>query len=274
MKMLKWTSSPWGFRKTLLAEQCDWLEKMGIKYISMQCQCGPDMPGLLSPKITPAEASELRRKLGLLGLAVASVNGDGDYMVSDNVDAEIATTMHRLSIAAALGAKVLIVFAGWQPREDSAVYDQVAGVIKTVAQEAKKSGITVALENHGGLTATIEQCNRILAAVNEPNVGLNYDPANFLMYGQEPLDALKRIEHPVVFTHLKSLKATAGGKKEYCRLDDGVIDYTPIMEKLLAEYDGFFGLEYEETADAFAGSEADYKHLCGIIEKNEEHKSV
>lgn len=267
MKKLKWISSPWGFRKTPFDVQCDWMVKMGLKHICSTCQCGPDMPGLLSPQITPAEAKVIREKLASQGLGVASFNGDGDYMVSQNIDAEIATTMHRLSIAAALGAKVLIIFAGWQPREDAAVYAQVASVIKTVAQEAKKSGITVALENHGGLTATIEQCNRILSAVNEPNVGLNYDPANFLMYGQEPLDALKRLEHPVVFTHLKSLKINGGGKKEYCRLDDGVIDYAPIMKKLLAEYDGFYGLEYEETADVFDGSEADYKHLVKIIEK-------
>lgn len=230
------------------------------------CQCGPNMPGLLPVDISRADLADLRRKLDSFGLNVASFNGDGDYM-ADDVDAEIAVTMERLKIAATLGSGVLIVFAGWQNKDDQAIYDQVSQAIKTVAQEAAQRGITVALENHGGLTGSIEQCNRILAGINESNVGLNYDPANFLMYDQNPLEALDRLEYPIVFTHLKSLKINSNGSKEYCRINDGVIDYRPIVKRLLVGYDGFYGLEYEEPADVFEGTLDDLKSLRNILDE-------
>ena len=94
--------------------------------------------------------------------------------------------------------------------------------MKQVSQYAAKHNLTVALENHGGPTATAEQVNRILDGVDEPNIGVNYDPANFLMYGADPFDALKKLSHPIVFTHFKSLRKVKG-KKEYCRIKDGVI---------------------------------------------------
>jgi sugar phosphate isomerase/epimerase len=86
------------------------------------------------------------------------------------------------------------------------------------------------------------------------------------MYGVEPLEALKKIKHQIVFTHFKSLKHV-GSKKIYCRLSEGEIDYLPILKQLSKTYNGFYAIEYEETADVFEGSENDLKTLKELIEQ-------
>jgi sugar phosphate isomerase/epimerase len=233
----------------------------------MQCNASPEMPGLLAPQISDEELADLKLMLDSFNLGVASFNGDGDFTVSEKMDEQIASVRQRIAIAGKLKAKILIMFAGWHKRTDDAVYQQISSGLTEVCKIAGDNGMTVALENHGGVTATIEQCNRILGGVQADNIGLNYDPANFLMYEQDPLEALQKMAYPIVFTHFKSLKINAAGKKEYCRVKDGVIEYRPILKKLSKMgYDGFYGLEYEKSEDVFEGTSDDFKYIEGIIE--------
>jgi sugar phosphate isomerase/epimerase len=243
------------------------LARIGLKYLGGQF--GGEV-GMISPQPSQGELAEWSAVTQQAGLAFASVNADGDFMVKHDIDAEIALACKQIDLAATLKPAVIIVFAGWQDREDPAVYEQVSAALKQVARHAGRYGLTVAMENHGGLTRTAEQCDRILAGVGEPNIGLNYDPANFAMYGVDPLEALRQLDSPVVFTHLKSLKQTPDGKV-YCRLGEGQIDYRPILRELIARgYEGFWGLEYEEPADVFDGTQDDLATLQGWLKTIEE----
>jgi 3-oxoisoapionate decarboxylase len=264
MEKIKFTSSPWGFRQTPLAEQCQWLKDHGIKYICGQFFLGNK--GAFDPKLNDEGITEALKLVRSFGLEYASFNSDGDFMVEKGVDEQIGICTRMMDRAVKFDPKVIIVFAGWQPRSDEKVYGQVSKALKEVARHAGKYNLPVALENHGGLTTTAEQVNRILNEVKEPNIGVNYDPANFLMYGEDPFAALKKLTHPIVFTHFKSVKLE-NGKKVYCRLQEGQIDYPPILKYLMKSYKGFFGLEYEETADVFSGSKDDLNYLKECIKK-------
>ncbi|MBN1555257.1 MAG: sugar phosphate isomerase/epimerase [Phycisphaerae bacterium] len=256
------TSSPWGFRLTPLEEQCQFLKSNGIEYI---CGQFAKFPGTMPVDIAPAKLDETLATVQKHGLSYASVNANGDFMVREDVEKEIALACADIDRAARLKPKVIILFAGWVDRDDDAVYDQVSAALKRVTRHAAKYNLTVGLENHGGLTRTAEQCNRILAGVDEPNIGLNFDPANFWMYDEDPLAAIKKIEFPIVFTHFKSLKRV-DGKKEYCRLSEGEIDYPPILQWLADKYEGFYGLEYEEPSDVFEGTRDDLRQLNQWLE--------
>ena len=263
MDRIMLTSSPWGFRLIPLVEQCKWLKNMGIEHI-----CGQffeNMNGLFAPTITDQQITQSLLLVKKSALKYASFNANGDFSVENNVIDQIALSCNEIDKASKFDPKVIIVFAGWQDRDDGAVYEQVSNALKQVAKHAARYGLTVALENHGGLTATAAQINRILDKVDEPNIGINYDPANFLMYGADPLQSLQELKHPVVFTHFKSLKYI-DAKKEYCRLSEGVIDYPPILKQLEAmHYSGFYALEYEDPSDVFDGSESDLKSLKKLL---------
>ncbi len=263
MSKVLFASSPWGFRETPLQEQCQWLQKHGFRYV---CGQFAPFPGMLKHEMSDGEIAQTLKLVESYGLSYASFNTDGDFMVESDVDQQVALCCKSIDRAAMFHPKVLIVFAGWQNRSDEAVYHQVSSALKQVARHAAKYNLPVALENHGGLTRTAEQINRILDEIDEPNMGNNYDPANFLMYDEDPLKALQNLKHPVVFTHFKSLKRV-NGKKMYCRLKEGEIDYVPILEVLKKTYNGFYAIEYEEPADVLAGSEDDFNLLKSLMKK-------
>lgn len=186
MTPIRWTSSPWGFRKSPFERYCKWMSDHGIGHV-----CGQFSNEVADELFQPGNAKENAPKILKIteryNVEFASFNADGDFTVHDHVEKQIALCCEQIDQAAALNPEVIILFAGWENRDDPQVYDQIGASLRTVAQHAASYGLTVAMENHGGVTRTVEQCNRILAKINEPNVGLNYDPANFLMYGQNPL---------------------------------------------------------------------------------------
>ena len=216
--------------------------------------------------VSPEELDGILDLVGGYDLEYASVNVNGDFIVRQDVENEIATACRDIGRAERLAAKVVILFAGWVDRDDDAVYDQVSAALKRVARHAAEHGLPVALENHGGLTTTAEQCNRLVSAAGEPNLGINYDPANFLMHDEDPLRALEMLDVPIRFTRLKSVKRV-DGRKEYCRLSEGEIDYLPILQKLRKTYDGICALEYEEPSDVLEGTADDMETLKGWLDE-------
>jgi sugar phosphate isomerase/epimerase len=251
-------------------QQCQWLREHEIKHI-----CGQffqDMSGMFPLDQTVEQAKEACAKVHDQGLRYASFNASGDLMVKEGLQKEIDLACHQIDMASIYQPKVIVIFAGWQNRNDDAVYQQVSQSLKKIARHAAQYGLTLALENHGGLTTTPQQVDRIIQGIDEPNVGVNYDPANFEMYGTDPLEALKQLQSPIVFTHFKSVMKDKQGKKVYCRLKDGYIDFAPIIDLLhQRDYDGFWAIEYEEPADVCQGSEDDLyalKHLLATRGKD------
>ena len=88
--------------------------------------------------------------------------------------------------AAELDAPVIRIFAGTGPkgdREDAGGRASHRGD-QCVAPYAAEKGVTLALENHGGITATPGQILKIVKAVEAPNFGVNLDTGNFR--GEDP----------------------------------------------------------------------------------------
>jgi len=219
---------------------------------------------MFDSQMSDTQIADALKLVQSFGLSYASFNADGDFMVADRIQDQIDLCCRMIDRAAKFHPKVIIVFAGWQPIAGDGIYNQVSAALKQVARHAAKYNLPVALENHGGLTARAEQINRILAGVGEDNIGVNYDPANFYMYGEDPLKELNALKYPLFFTHFKSVKIV-GGKKVYCRLKEGLINYIPILQAVGQRYKGFYALEYEETSDVLVGSQDDLASLTGLL---------
>jgi sugar phosphate isomerase/epimerase len=108
--------------------------------------------------------------------------------------------------------------------------------------KAAECGVTLAVENHWGLTRTVEGMLRIAEAVRSPWFGLLMDTGNFL---EDPYDKLKAIAPRTVFVQAKDYP----GGGEWYTLD---LDYRRIAGILRdAGYAGWVSLEMEgkETAE-------------------------
>ncbi|MDD5487194.1 MAG: sugar phosphate isomerase/epimerase [Dehalococcoidales bacterium] len=243
----KYTSSPWGFRYWDFERYCRFMKKIGITDVCTQFGNPEELP-----LVFRAEKNEIEKHIETAeksGVRFLEIN------ITDNYRAEIP-------LASLLEVKYLIVCENWEETEES--FKKVSATLKDIGRLSNEYNLTVAVENHGGLMRTAAGCRKLLEEVGMENVKLNYDPANFLYFGEDPLDALDEVLPLTAFTHFKSVKYE-NGKPKYCRVKEGVIDYKQIFGKLLPVYDGYLGLEYEEPSDVEQGTIDDFNCLKDIL---------
>jgi sugar phosphate isomerase/epimerase len=265
-RVFRFTSSPWGFRFYDWNRYCAFMSSIGIRDVCGMFVNPKELQLSFRDDLTDAEIGQLKAIATDNGVRVVEVAGGGDYTVKMGIDAQVELTKKHIDLAAKLGVEIFRLFAGWCSPSDitDATYRQVIDSLTEIGKYASRFDMTVVMENHGGITATAEQCHRILSGVNLRNVGLNYDPANFLYYGEDPVKALDRLLPYVLFTHFKDC-AVRDGVPKYCRVGQGDIEYGAILSILLPVYNGFIGLEYENEHDVERGTQDDMAALKALL---------
>ena len=240
------SSSPWGFRFMETDQYCRSLKSLGIDRLCFMLGPQDGFPQALKGGSKQAEKyRELFEKEGVSALEVA--------MLLDGTADDVKTI-------AAVGARYLRICEVWAHTEEE--FTRVTNRLRELGKQATDLGLTVIVENHGGLMATSSDCLRLFEKIGMDNVTLNYDAANFLHYGgEDPLTALKATRDVVGFTHLKSVSESGFQKGVFCRIRDGVIDYQPILAELDMFYAGCFCLEYEKPEDVMEGTADDLASL-------------
>lgn len=144
--------------------------------------------------------------------------------------------------AAKLGAKTVRIFAGTQETGDTLEEAQkrVVAAITECCEVAAKAGVVLAMENHGGITATPEQLLALVKPVTSPALGVNIDTGNFKT--PDPYADIAKIAPYGVVAQVKT-EVYPGGKKEEADLGKVV--------KILkdANFQGYVALEYEAAED-------------------------
>ncbi|HCA47441.1 MAG TPA: hypothetical protein DEP45_08820 [Armatimonadetes bacterium] len=272
MPDVKLACAAWGFRKMELPEYFAAAKEMGIDYVEVNL--GPNSPGHLPFDATDADLECALRAAEDADVAIVALAGGNNFAAPD-VEAEIAKANAQLEMCEALGAEVLRIFAGWVSAAayTDATFERISDALREVGAYAAERGVAVAVENHGGVTATGAQCYRLLiepvCELDEEwdlaPLGLNYDPANFRHAGEDPLSALMVNADLIVYSHWKDVRYE-GDAPEYCAVGEGVIDWAPIVEELLlGGYDGYWAIEYEEPDDVIRGTRASAEYLRRVI---------
>ncbi len=204
---------------------------------------GTELTGYYFPKDVSNEyLMHLKQLTFSLGLDISGTAIGNDFCLADGEarDKQLAMTRNWIDYAAAMGAPVIRVFAGRVPKGDTeavALDRCVAGMDESLDYAAKK-GVFLALENHGGITATPEQLLSIVKRVKpSPWFGINFDSGNF--HTADPYADLEKIAPYAINAQVK-VAISREGKKEHADLDRVV----KILKS--ANYRGYVVLEYEE----------------------------
>lgn len=195
--------------------------------------------------VTPEYLIQLKEQAFRLGLDVSGTAIGNDFCLPEGKErnAQLAMTREWIDHAAILGAPVIRVFAGRVPKGDSdeaAIERCVAGLNESL-DHAEKKGVVLALENHGGITATTEQMLKIVKQVrSSPFFGVNFDSGNFRT--ADPYGDLEKIAPYALNAQIK-VEIAPNGKKEHA-------DLKRIINILkAAHYRGYVVLEYEAKDD-------------------------
>ncbi len=186
---------------------------------------------------------QIKEKTYRLGLDISGTAIGNDFCLREGPqrDAQLQLCRQWIDYAAEIGAPVIRIFAGSVPEgdtEDQALERCVAGINESL-QHAAKRGVVLALENHGGITATPQQLLSIVKRVDSsPWFGVNFDSGNF--HSSDPYADLEMIAPYAVNAQIKVMVSPNGAGKQPADLKR-IVD---ILKS--ANYRGYVVLEYEE----------------------------
>jgi len=156
---------------------------------------------------------------------------------------KMATEIRQwVDVADKLGASHIRVFGGTVPKGSTEA--EAAGWVTDMLREASKyagsKGVTLGLENHGGVTEKSSTIVQIVKAVDSPWVGVNLDTGNFKR------DAYRQIAEILPFAVNAQFKEKINDEQ-----GQNVQADWPRLVKMFRDsgYRGYFALEYEEKQD-------------------------
>ncbi|MBO3757831.1 MAG: sugar phosphate isomerase/epimerase family protein [Thermoproteota archaeon] len=197
------------------------------------------------------------------GLKISAYDIDNDLVQSSHEKRkeQITKIIEGVNVALKLNAPVVRVFGG-ELKEDIKREDAIKMIIeglKEGADYAYEHGIKLALENHGELYGTGKQLEYIVKAVNSKALGLNFDMGNFLLSGDNAINAIKIVGKYIYHVHLKDFKSNGeeaeflsiNGKKYTCvGPGEGETNFIEFLNELKkVNYDGVLSIENEKKGD-------------------------
>jgi sugar phosphate isomerase/epimerase len=214
------------------------------------------------PDVTTDYLHRLKQHAFLLGLDISgtAIGNNFCFPPGPKRDEQLALTRAWIDRAAELDAPVIRIFAGSVPRgatEAQAAAWAVEGIQQSLPYAARK-GVTLALENHGGITETPAQILRLVKAVDGPNFGVNLDTGNF--HGTDPYAEIAELAPYAVNVQVKTeIHRKESGQKEEA-------DLGRLISLLRdARYSGYVVLEYEAAEDPLKAIPRHIKTLRELI---------
>jgi len=198
---------------------------------------------------------------------------------------EIVKQKNWIDMTHALGGNFCRVLSG-QKRPVLSIDEGVklaADSIMACIPHAAERGITLILENHykddfweyPEFAQKMDVFCQLVDQIDHPNFGVNYDPSNTFLAGEDPLELLKKVSHRVVTMHasdrylkygtLEDLRSEEGGAVGYAKrlshgeIGKGMNDYDAIFSELkrvgfdswISIEDGVDGMDQLERSVAF-----------------------
>ena len=172
-------------------------------------------------------------------------------------DIEIAKQKYWIDMTYALGGKYCRVLSG-QKRPELSIdlgIQLAADCIHECLPYAQERDITLIIENHykddfwtyPEFAQKMDVFCALVDKINHPFFGVNYDPSNTYLAGEDPLELLKRVVHRVVTMHASDRYLKEGTLEDLRNEEGGAVGYAKRLShgeigKGLNDYDAIFTL--------------------------------
>ena len=168
---------------------------------------------------------------------------------------EIEKQLRWIDMTEALGGTFCRVLSG-QRRPELSLDEGVelaAQCIEACLPYAQERGITLILENHykddfweyPEFAQKMDVFCQLVDRIDHPNFGVNYDPSNTFLAGEDPLELLYRVSHRVVTMHASDRYLIEGTIEDLRNEEGGAVGYAKRLRhgeigKGLNDYDAIF----------------------------------
>jgi sugar phosphate isomerase/epimerase len=213
-----------------------------------------------------------RRQVEDKGMVIPMMCCSPDFTHPDKSfrDIEIAKQKHWIDMTYALGGKYCRVLSG-QKRPELSIdlgIQLAADCIHECLPYAQERDITLIIENHykddfwtyPEFAQKMDIFCALVDKINHPFFGVNYDPSNTYLAGEDPLELLKRVVHRVVTMHASDRYLKEGTLEDLRNEEGGAVGYAKRLShgeigKGLNDYDAIFSILKKEKFDGWISIE-------------------
>jgi L-ribulose-5-phosphate 3-epimerase len=186
----------------------------------------------------------------------------------------VARTKAVSDVARALAIDSVACHIGFVPRDtDSSLYAQIRDVTKEICDYCGANGQCFTLETG---QEPAKALLRFIADVGQPNLKINFDPANMILYGTgEPIEALDVLSKHVISVHCKDgdwpPRDRPDALGEERPLGEGKVDVPAFISKLKEiGYKGVLSIERENVNEQQRA--ADIRKAIALLRKLTVHQ--
>ena len=222
-------------------------------------------------------APEVKTMADDLGLVITAVGG-GPNLVDPATSAEVIDHFRRfLDLSVELGSGIVTAESKAKPAglTDEAAWESTGATVSAICAHAAEVGAVLAIECAGPcFIADHDDWHELARRVRSGSLRVNFDPANIVWAGRDPVEAVQSLGAHIVHTHAKDIVFTsAQGNDGQPGVQDvpageGECDY-PAYLAALAEtgYRGFLTVEmHPGPGDGRARALQAAHNLRGMLE--------
>jgi sugar phosphate isomerase/epimerase len=205
-------------------------------------------------ELTQTALRQVRKMLDDLNLRVCAVSfrtrrGYGD---AAELDRRIEATKHAMQMAYSLGASVVINHVGLIPKEETDPdWDRLRMSLDDIGRFGQRVGAMLAAETGAESGPDLA---RLIAALPEGTLGVNFDPGNLILNGHSVDEAAAALAKHVLHFHasdaVRDLARRRGIEVEMGR---GSVDFPSLLAQLEEHgYQGYITVRRDNTANPVA----------------------
>ncbi len=216
------------------------LKELGIR----SCQ----LPPLGEEWLSPEKAEVIKKALAEAGIepttqfvgfddesyaSMAAVEETVGFLSEARRPARIELTKKIIDFAAIVGAPAVAAHIGFVPEDASDPrYVQLIETVRELCDACAARGLKFSMETG---QETAEDMREFITTVNRPNLGVNFDPANMILYGKDrPIEAVGILAPWIVSVHCKdgTWPTAEGMLGSETPLGEGQVDIPAFIAKL------------------------------------------
>lgn len=212
--------------------------------------------GFLGMK-NPNDWSRYRSRVSDAGLEIPMMCCSPDFTHPDPAfrKEQIQKQKQWIDMTHALGGRYCRVLSG-QRRPELSIEEGVKLTVDSIhecLEYARTFDITLILENHykddfwkfPEFAQKAAVFCQIVEAIDDPHFGVNYDPSNTFLAGEDPLELLEKVKHRIKTMHASDRYLVGGTLEDLRKMEDNSEGYASVLRhgeigKGLNDYDAIF----------------------------------
>jgi len=243
----------WSLQPTSPEQLLSCVARIGLPRVQLALDPLRTQPGVWNRWADLAQAAGVTTVSGMVTTVgedystLESIRRTGGVVPDETWSQNWAHFQANANLAAGLGLRLVTFHAGFLPEDTGCaeyrkLSDRLAAMADLFGEKGLSLGLETGQESAGHLATFLEKLGR-------PNVGVNFDPANMLLYDKgDPIQALRLLGPHLLQCHIKdATKARVPGTwGEEVAVGEGQVNWTRFLQTLNdLRFEGFLAIERE-----------------------------